>query len=122
MVKSTLGEHALDWFECIAAGDIVPAKKPAPDIFTYCIEQLGLAADECIAFEDSGNGVKSSVAAGIKTIVTLNDYTKNEDFTGAISVFDHMGEQDLACQSLAGKTINGDFITVETLKQLHEQD
>ncbi len=121
LVKSTLGEHALDWFECIAAGDIVPAKKPAPDIFTYCIEQLGLAADECIAFEDSGNGVKSSVGAGIKTIVTLNDYTKNEDFTGAISVFDHMGEQDLACQSLAGKTINGDFITVETLKQLHEQ-
>jgi len=121
LINSTLGEHALEWFEYVAAGDIVPAKKPAPDIFTHCLEELGLEADECIAFEDSGNGVKSSLGAGIQTIVTLNDYTKDEDFSGAISVFDHLGEADNACELISGKNINGSVITVDVLKQLHAQ-
>lgn len=120
LIKSTLGESALEWFDSIAAGDIVPAKKPAPDIFTHCLEKLGLGADECIALEDSGNGVKSSVGAGIKTIVTLNDYTKDEDFSGAISVFNHLGDVGNPCEHIAGKNINSSVITVDVLKQLYE--
>ena len=87
LIKSTLGEEALEWFDCIAAGDIVSEKKPAPDVFNYCLEQIGLSAEECLAFEGSGNGVKSSVGAKISTIVTLNDYTKEDDFSGACGVF-----------------------------------
>jgi len=119
LIKSTLGEQALDWFDCIAAGDIVPAKKPASDIFDYCLEQLGLDADECLAFEDSANGVRSSCAAEIPTIVTLNSYTQDDDFTGAISVFNHLGEVDLACETLSGKTITNSYINIDMLKLLH---
>lgn len=119
LVTNTLGEEALSWFDCIAAGDIVPAKKPAPDIFDYCLEQIGLAADECLVFEDSENGVKSSCAANIPTVVTLNNYTKNDDFTGAISVLDHLGEADLACKTLAGHKVENSLVTVDDLKQLH---
>ena len=121
LINSTLGEHALEWFDYIAAGDIVPAKKPAPDIFTHCLEKLDLDAGECIAFEDSGNGVKSSVSAGIKTIVTLNDYTKGDDFSGAVSVFNHLGETDLPCEYIAGKNIDDSVITIDVLKGLHAQ-
>ena len=119
LVKSTLGEHALAWFDCIAAGDIVPAKKPAPDIFDYCLEQIGLPADECLVFEDSANGVLSSLGANIPTVVTLNNYTQHDDFSGAISVLDHLGEPDMSCRVIAGEKIKGDYVTVDDLRQLH---
>jgi len=119
LIKSTLGENALDWFDCIAAGDIVPAKKPAPDIFDYCLQQLGLPANECLVVEDSANGVLSSLAANIPTIVTLNNYTQNDDFTGAISVLNHLGEPGMPCSVISGQVINADYVTVNVLKALH---
>ena len=119
LITNTLGKDALEWFECIAAGDIVPAKKPAPDIFDYCLQQMDLQPEDCIVFEDSANGVRSSCAANIKTIVTLNDYTSDDDFNGAISVLDHMGEPTLPCSVILGQAISGDFITVNDLKALH---
>ena len=119
LVKSTLGEEALDWFDCVAAGDIVPAKKPAPDIFDYCLQEIGLSADECLVFEDSENGVLSSCGANIMTIVTQNNYTHNDDFSGAITVLDHLGEPDLACTVLSGEQITGSYVTVDDLKHIH---
>jgi len=119
LVKSTLGEEALAWFDCIAAGDIVPAKKPAPDIFDYCLKEIDLPADECLVFEDSANGVRSSCGADIMTVVTQNNYTHNDDFSGAVSVLDHLGEPDLACTVLSGQKISGGYVTVDDLKQIH---
>ncbi|KAG1663509.1 30S ribosomal protein S9 [Nymphon striatum] len=55
------GEDSIKWFEVIAAGDIVPAKKPAPDIYTWAMQQMDIQADACLAFEDSLNGIKSSL-------------------------------------------------------------
>ena len=119
LITSTLGAEALDWFEVIAAGDIVPAKKPAPDIFDYCLQELGLPADECLALEDSANGVRSSCGANIPTLVTLNNYTQSDDFSGAISVLDHLGEPDLPCTVVAGKAINDSYVGLEVLKRLY---
>ncbi|MBE9532935.1 MAG: HAD-IA family hydrolase, partial [Proteobacteria bacterium] len=121
LVKSTLGEEALSWFDCIAAGDIVPAKKPASDIFDYCLQQLDLPADECLVFEDSANGVIASLGANIPTIVTLNNYTRDDDFSGAITVLDQLGESDSACTVVSGQAIDADFVSVDTLKKLHAQ-
>jgi len=119
LVKSTLGETALEWFDCIAAGDIVPLKKPAPDIFDYCLEQLDLSADECLVFEDSANGVRSSCGASIPTVVTLNNYTLDDDFSGAISVLNHLGEPGFACNVITGEKLLGDYVTVDDLKRIH---
>jgi HAD superfamily hydrolase (TIGR01509 family) len=121
LIKSTLGEHAIEWFDCIAAGDIVAAKKPASDIFDYCLEQLGLVADECLAIEDSAHGVRSSTSAGIPTLATINSYTQDDDFDGAISVVNHLGEVDLACETISGKTVSNSYINVDVLIQLHGQ-
>jgi HAD superfamily hydrolase (TIGR01509 family) len=93
---------AVDWFEVIAAGDIVPAKKPAPDIYLYAMEQMQVSPAECIAFEDSLPGLKSTLAAGLKTIVTVNDYTRHEDFAGAALVLSDLGEPNSPCQTLLG--------------------
>ena len=63
LIQNTLGDSALNWFDCIAAGEVVAAKKPAPDIFDYCLKELDLAAGQCLVIEDSENGLKSALAA-----------------------------------------------------------
>jgi HAD superfamily hydrolase (TIGR01509 family) len=80
-----------DWEKYFAAngcGDIVPHKKPAPDIYIWVLDKLRLAPSDCIALEDSYNGLRSALAAGIKTYVTTNPYTHKQDFTEAAAVFD----------------------------------
>ncbi len=120
LLEHTLGRESIDWFEVIAAGDIVPAKKPAPDIYDYALEHMQLDADSCLAFEDSGNGILSSGAAGLATIVTVNGYTTEHDFSDAILVLDHMGDEDNSCSVLAG-TLDKTLLDVDALFTLHGQ-
>jgi HAD superfamily hydrolase (TIGR01509 family) len=115
LLKYTLGEDSLNWFEVIAAGDVVPAKKPAPDIYRWALEKLQLNPEDCLAFEDSENGLKSSLGAGLKTVVTINDYTANHDFTGAAIVLSDLGEPEAPCQVLRGDLKGGDFISLAAL-------
>jgi beta-phosphoglucomutase-like phosphatase (HAD superfamily) len=61
----------------------VPAKKPAPDIYRWVLERLGLPASACLAIEDSANGLRAAQGAGLRCLVTPNDYTTGEDFSGA---------------------------------------
>lgn len=94
LLRHSLAEDGPDWFAVIAAGDIVPAKKPAPDIYLWALEKLGLAARECLAFEDSRNGIRASLGAGLRTLITVNDYTREDDFSGALAVLSDLGEPD----------------------------
>lgn len=121
---SALLEHALEkgsmeWFEVIAAGDIVPAKKPAPDIYTWALEKMGLKPEECIAFEDSRNGILSSLGAELKTIITINGYTAEDDFSGAAIVLDAMGEPGQAFTVIAGDAGESQCLDLELVKRLH---
>jgi len=94
LLHQGLGADSEDLFEAIGCGDIVPHKKPAPDIYFWVLEKMGLPATDCIALEDSENGLRSSLAAGIKTFVTTNHYTRNQDFSGAAAVFDDLSDLD----------------------------
>ena len=80
-------------FEVIACGDMVPAKKPAPDIYELALRELGLPASECLAFEDSENGLRSAKAAGLRCVVTPALYTSDEDFGTADLVLDDLTDQ-----------------------------
>ena len=86
LLKSTLGQNSENYFDVIAAGDIVANKKPAADIYNYTLAYLGLHASECVAIEDSHAGLISATDAGIKTVVTSNNYTQNQDFSKAVLV------------------------------------
>jgi HAD superfamily hydrolase (TIGR01509 family) len=92
LLAQAMPAGATGWFEVIGAGDIVPAKKPAPDIYHYVLERLKLSPEQCVAFEDSENGIRAAHAAGLKTVITFNDYTRDHDFDGAMLVADHLGE------------------------------
>jgi beta-phosphoglucomutase-like phosphatase (HAD superfamily) len=97
LLESTLGAESIAWFDQIGAGDIVPKKKPAPDIFVWVLEQMGLKGDEVIGFEDSGHGVTSAADAGItRIVVTTNDYTENQNFERATVVLPAMQGPDVA--------------------------
>ena len=118
LLTHTLGADSMDWFEVIAAGDIVPAKKPAPDIYDYALEKMGLAAEDCLAFEDSLNGILSSSDANLKTIVTVNGYTKEDDFSKATLVLDNLGEPDEPFTVMAGDDHGASFVNIELLQAL----
>jgi HAD superfamily hydrolase (TIGR01509 family) len=91
------------WFEVIAAGDVVPAKKPAPDIFELALTQLDLPASACVAVEDSDNGVRSALGAGLSALlVTVSSYTEGQDFEGAGLVVDGLGEPGEPPRALGG--------------------
>ena len=120
LLEHTLGEHSIDWFEVIAAGDIVPAKKPAPDIYDYALEEMALDAADCLAFEDSGNGILSSRGAGLTTVVTVNGYTTDHDFSEAAVVLDNMGEPGSPSKVLAGE-LGADYLNVDALFDLHRR-
>jgi HAD superfamily hydrolase (TIGR01509 family) len=92
LLEVGLGKNWADFFAANGCGDIVPRKKPAPDIYYWVLEKMGLSAADCIALEDSENGLRSGLAAGIKTFVTLNHYTRNQDFAGAAGVFNDLSD------------------------------
>jgi HAD superfamily hydrolase (TIGR01509 family) len=96
LLQHALAPDAERWFDVIGAGDVVAAKKPAPDIYHYVLERLGLSGPECVAFEDSENGLRSALAARVPTVITVNDYTRAHDFRGAALVLDDLGNVDFA--------------------------
>lgn len=123
LLVNNLGEDAESWFEVIAAGDVVPAKKPAPDIYTYAMDKMHITADKCIAFEDSYNGIKATEGAGLRTIIATNGYTHDDDFDGAVAVLTNMGEPDAPFEVLQGDKAlleKKGYICVELLKQMFD--
>lgn len=93
LLESTLGAESLDWFSVIGAGDCVENLKPAPDVYLWVLDRLNLAAAECLAVEDSANGLKAAAAAGLPTLVTSCPYTAHHDFTGALAVLDGLNDE-----------------------------
>lgn len=96
LLRASLAPAAVDWFEVIGAGDIVPAKKPAPDIYLWVLKRLGLPAAACIAIEDSANGLRAALAADVPTVVTISEYTRGQDFTGATLVVNKLDQPTTA--------------------------
>lgn len=119
LLEHSLEKDAASWFEVIAAGDVVGAKKPAPDIFHYALEALRLAPQDCLAVEDSGNGLRAALGAGIETLVTVSDYTRQDSFAGAALVVDQLGEPDQPMTVLAGDAGGAKWVDVALLRRIH---
>jgi HAD superfamily hydrolase (TIGR01509 family) len=76
----------------VFAGDIVPKKKPAPDVYLLAAKTLGVDPARCVVIEDTHIGLQAAKAAGMRCCVTKSIYSEGEDFTGADAVFDCLGE------------------------------
>lgn len=103
-------------FEVIGAGDSVVNKKPAPDVYQWVLEQLKLPAQACLAIEDSFPGLSAARAAGLPTLITVNGYTANDDFCGALSVLSDLGEPDAPARHIAGQPLAGCCVDLTQLR------
>jgi HAD superfamily hydrolase (TIGR01509 family) len=81
-------------FDLLLAGDVVARKKPAPDIYLLAMERLGVAPDDGLVIEDSRNGLLAAIGARLRCLVTVSDYTANEDFSEAAMVVTSLGDPD----------------------------
>jgi HAD superfamily hydrolase (TIGR01509 family) len=119
LLRATVGEEALSWFDVIAAGDMVERKKPAPDVYLLALERLGLGAEQCLVLEDTDAGLESARAAGLETVITVNDATRHMNFDGALLVVDQLGEAAAPMRVLAGDAGGADIVDVALLRRLH---
>jgi putative hydrolase of the HAD superfamily len=76
-----LGLH--DHFHHISTVDDTGKVKPDPSLFLHAAENLGVAPEEAVIFEDSLNGLRAALAAGIRCVVAPGPMTRHLDFTGA---------------------------------------
>lgn len=88
--------------DLILAGDVVANKKPNPEIYLSALQKTGLSTKEVLVIEDSENGVIAGKEAGIKVLVTVNEYTKDENLTRADVVVSSLGDGFEKSQLLSG--------------------
>ena len=91
------------------------------DDWNWDASKMSLSADSCIAIEDSQHGLQAATALGIKTVITVNDYTQSEDFSEAILVLNHLGEQSLPFSAISGNVGAADYLNLDLLRQLHNK-
>jgi HAD superfamily hydrolase (TIGR01509 family) len=84
-------ERTVGWDAIVTADHDQVRAKPAPTLYLEALEQLGVAADEAVAFEDSPNGVSAAKQAGIFVVGIPNNVTRSFD----------LGEADVVVDSLA---------------------
>ncbi len=94
VLHHAMGDATANRFSLVLAGDCVKAKKPAPDIYLLAAERLGISPDDCVVVEDSNNGLEAAAAAGMKCVVTVSSYTKEEDFSKAALVVTCLGDPE----------------------------
>ena len=114
--RTALGADGLAAFAVIGAGDMVGAKKPAPDVYRFVLARLAVPAAACVAFEDSALGLASSLAAGVPTVVTPSVYTEGQHFPGALAVVSDLGEPGEPYRHLAGAGAADGMVTLAALK------
>jgi HAD superfamily hydrolase (TIGR01509 family) len=121
VLKLAVGEMASEF--SIFAGDVVRTKKPAPDIYLFAIGQLGIPASQCIAIEDSRNGLLSAHAAQIPVVITVSEFTRREKFDEArlvvTSLGNPQGEKSEVLANRMGREV-GDSVDLRDLEAVIE--
>jgi HAD superfamily hydrolase (TIGR01509 family) len=102
----------------VLAGDVVTAKKPAPDIYLLATQRMGIAPENCVAIEDSRNGLLSADSAGIRVVITTSWFTRDESFSEARLVVSALGdlggEQSTVSENRIGRAV-GEYVKLEDL-------
>lgn len=116
VLKFVVGEQARHFH--IFAGDIVPQKKPAPDIYLLAQQQLNLSPSDTLVIEDSRNGMLAAIEAGFRCLITISSYTKNEDMSAALLVVSDLGKPNSPMSVIANRSraTPGDYITLDDIK------
>ncbi|MGI9126020.1 MAG: HAD family hydrolase [Mycobacterium sp.] len=82
-MRELLGDGAV---EVVITGDEVANPKPHPEVYHHALWELGLRAGSVLAIEDSADGLRAAMQAGLTTVVVTTERTSEDDFTGAAAV------------------------------------
>ena len=96
-----------DWsklFCTIVSGEDVENKKPAPDVYLRVLDDLGLGGGDCLAFEDSRNGLLAAQSAGVPVVIARSIYFGDDDFEGALEVVSEFTELGMFRRLFGNKT------------------
>jgi HAD superfamily hydrolase (TIGR01509 family) len=99
VLRHAVGDELAARF-AVFAGDVVAKKKPAPDIYLLALDRMGASADDTLVVEDSANGLRAALGAGLRTVVTVSAYTVDEDFDGAALVVSSLGDPGEPAETL----------------------
>lgn len=119
ILEQAAGPERAARFDVLLAGDCVPHKKPAPDIYLLALEKLGADPGGVLVIEDSRNGLEAARAAGLRCVITINGYTAHEDFSEAVlvvsSLGDPGGERSVVIANRSSSH-SGDFVALTDLE------
>jgi HAD superfamily hydrolase (TIGR01509 family) len=97
LLRINLGADWRKYFVAVCDASTVRNKKPAPDVYLAALDLLGLRGSDCLAFEDSENGLRAADLAGIPTLVTPTGFTCHQKFNKALRVLPQLSDvADLA--------------------------
>lgn len=119
LLQASFGSAASHWFDTIATGDVVPRKKPAPDIYNLALERLGVPAGRAIAFEDSAIGLRAAKSAGLFTVVTPSLWTIGQDFSPADLVLTSLADPERPLYATDELRIGARYLGLAQLVELH---
>ena len=77
-------------FALLTNSTMFDRRKPAPDVYLYALQTLGLPAADCIAIEDNADGLTSAVAAGIRCVAFPGENTTDHDYSTAVALTHHL--------------------------------
>ena len=120
LLAAAFGTAAADWFSAIVTGEDVSWKKPDPAAYLQVLHRLGLTPSECVAFEDSRNGLLAANAAGLPVVLTPSLYTEDEDHREGDCVVSDLGELGRPLRHISGWKPAGDVIDLAALEKLLE--
>jgi HAD superfamily hydrolase (TIGR01509 family) len=92
LLSQALGKRWAADFDAIVAGDDVRHKKPAPDVYVEILVRLKLNAPDCVAIEDSANGLIAAARANIPVLITRSMFFRDDNFSQARVVLDDLSE------------------------------
>lgn len=119
LLRSSFGPQVPGWFNVIATGDVVPKKKPAPDIYYLALQKLGVAPQRAIAFEDSQIGVQAARSAGLFTVATPSLWTIGQDFSAADLVLTSLADPERPLYAVDEIRVGAKYLGLEQLASLH---
>ncbi len=79
-------------FDALSTADMVSATKPDPAPYLLAASKLGVPPDQCVAVEDSVNGLKSALASGAHVIQVRATSTAAAPYAGVARVINSLRE------------------------------
>lgn len=96
LLRKAIGPDWRTYFSVVEDASTAPVKKPHPQVYWQTLQRMGLDASQCLAIEDSANGLQAARAAGLATIITPNRFTEHHSFEGAMRVLPDLQDVTVA--------------------------